>query len=106
MTTATEDWADSMVAAAEPPTVEVKLFGKWNPDEIHVNDISLAVSGFTELCVSEGDKLTAFSWSTGLHICEGEGSKVLASHGWSLCRQAIQEGTGMPSKLCVLQPED
>ena len=45
MTTATEDWADSMVAAAEPPTVEVKLFGKWNPDEIHVNDISLSVSG-------------------------------------------------------------
>ena len=44
MTATTEDWADSMVAAAEPPTVEVKLFGKWNPDEIHVNDISLAVS--------------------------------------------------------------
>ncbi|CAI8009459.1 40S ribosomal protein S5 [Geodia barretti] len=42
MTATTEDWADSMVAAAEPPTVEVKLFGKWNPDEIHVNDISLA----------------------------------------------------------------
>jgi hypothetical protein len=42
MTATTEDWADSMVTAAEPPTVEVKLFGKWNPDEIHVNDISLA----------------------------------------------------------------
>lgn len=56
MTAATEDWADSMVAAAEPPTVEVKLFGKWNPDEIHVNDISLAVSGF----VSEDDKRCLF----------------------------------------------
>ena len=44
MTATTEDnWAEA-VAAAEPPTVEVKLFGKWNPDEIHVNDISLAVS--------------------------------------------------------------
>ena len=43
MTAATEDWAET-VAASEPPTVEVKLFGKWNPDEVHVNDISLAVS--------------------------------------------------------------
>ena len=28
---------------AEPPTVEVKLFGKWSSDEVHVNDISLSV---------------------------------------------------------------
>lgn len=26
------------------PTVEVKLFGKWSSDDVHVNDISLAVS--------------------------------------------------------------
>ena len=44
MTTPTEDWAEAATAAAEPPTVEIKLFGKWNPDEVHVNDISLAVS--------------------------------------------------------------
>lgn len=44
MTASTEDWAEAITAAAEPPTVEVKLFGKWNPDEVHVNDISLAVS--------------------------------------------------------------
>jgi len=37
-----EDWGDT--ALAETPTVEVKLFGKWSPDEVHVNDISLAVS--------------------------------------------------------------
>ena len=43
MTTATEDWTEAVTAAAEPPTVEVKLFGKWNPDDVHVNDISLAV---------------------------------------------------------------
>ena len=43
MTATTEDWAEAVVTA-EPPTVEVKLFGKWNPDEVHVNDISLAVS--------------------------------------------------------------
>lgn len=42
MTASTEDWAEAITAAAEPPTVEVKLFGKWNPDEVHVNDISLA----------------------------------------------------------------
>lgn len=28
----------------EAPTVEVKLFGKWSSDDVHVNDISLAVS--------------------------------------------------------------
>ena len=32
------------VAPVEAPTVEVKLFGKWSSDEVHVNDISLAVS--------------------------------------------------------------
>ena len=42
--TGTEDWSEAVTATAESPTVEVKLFGKWNPDEIHVNDISLAVS--------------------------------------------------------------
>ncbi len=25
------------------PSVEVKLFGKWSMDDVHVNDISLAV---------------------------------------------------------------
>lgn len=42
MTATTEEWTEANVA--EPPTVEIKLFGRWNPDEIHVNDISLAVS--------------------------------------------------------------
>ena len=37
-----EDWGDTVPVDA--PTVEVKLFGKWSPDEVHVNDISLAVS--------------------------------------------------------------
>lgn len=32
------------VIPVEVPTVEVKLFGKWSSDEVHVNDISLAVS--------------------------------------------------------------
>ena len=36
------DW--DPVAAIEPPAVEIKLFGKWNPDEIQVSDISLQVS--------------------------------------------------------------
>lgn len=26
------------------PSVEIKLFGKWSMDDVHVNDISLAVS--------------------------------------------------------------
>ena len=36
---ATEDFGD-----VETPSVEIKLFGKWSADEVHVNDISLAVS--------------------------------------------------------------
>ena len=28
----------------EAPTVQIKVFGKWSPDEVHVNDISLSVS--------------------------------------------------------------
>ena len=31
------------VPVEAPPTVEIKLFGKWSSDEVHVNDISLAV---------------------------------------------------------------
>ena len=47
---ATEDWGDGtgvLVEAAETTTVEIKLFGKWSSDEVHVNDISLAVSSFS-----------------------------------------------------------
>ncbi len=33
----------------EVPSVEVKLFGKWSSEEVHVNDISLAVSLYTPL---------------------------------------------------------
>ena len=37
-----DDWGES--AVEEPPSVEVKLFGRWNPDDVQINDISLAVS--------------------------------------------------------------
>ena len=36
---ATEEFGE-----VETPSVEIKLFGKWSSDEVHVNDISLAVS--------------------------------------------------------------
>ena len=36
-----DDWGDAI--PVEPPTVEIKLFGKWSSDEVHVNDISLTV---------------------------------------------------------------
>ena len=36
---ATEEFGE-----VETPSVEIKLFGKWSADEVHVNDISLAVS--------------------------------------------------------------
>lgn len=39
---ATEDVLDAV--PVETSTVEVKLFGKWSSDDVHVNDISLAVS--------------------------------------------------------------
>ena len=92
--TTTEDWSEAVTAAAEPPTVEVKLFGKWNPDEIHVNDISLAVSLPTKAPIGRLCNVYILVF-VGLHICEGEGSKVLAAHRWSLCRQTVQKGSGI-----------
>ena len=38
---------------------------------------------------------------TGLHICEGERSEVSAPHCWTLRCQAVQEGPGTPSALCL-----
>ena len=38
----TESW--DPIAAVEPPAVEVKLFGRWNPDDVQVGDISLQVN--------------------------------------------------------------
>ena len=35
---------DEFGDVVEASSVEVKLFGKWSADEVHVNDISLAVS--------------------------------------------------------------
>lgn len=35
---------DVVPVPVEAPTVEIKLFGKWSSDDVHVNDISLAVS--------------------------------------------------------------
>ena len=40
---------DEFDVPVETPAVEVKLFGKWSSDEVHVNDISLAVRCFTLL---------------------------------------------------------
>lgn len=37
-----DDWGEA--AVEEAPSVEVKLFGRWNPDDVQINDISLAVS--------------------------------------------------------------
>ena len=41
LTVMAESWDE--VVAVEPPAVEIKLFGKWNPDEVQVGDISLQV---------------------------------------------------------------
>ncbi len=37
----TESW--DPIAAVEPPAADIKLFGKWDPDEVQVGDISLQV---------------------------------------------------------------
>lgn len=39
---AADQW--DIMAAVEPPAVEVKLFGRWNPDDVQVSDISLQVN--------------------------------------------------------------
>ena len=37
-----ESWDEVTAPAPEMP--EIKLFGKWSPDDVQVNDISLTVS--------------------------------------------------------------
>ena len=37
-----DDWGET--AVEEAPSVEIKLFGRWNADDVQINDISLAVS--------------------------------------------------------------
>ena len=40
-----EDWAaESTAQPAVLESAEVKLFGRWDPEEVQVNDISLTVS--------------------------------------------------------------
>ena len=42
-----EDWGEPGEEVAAATSIEVhdiKLFGKWNPDEVQVSDISLTVS--------------------------------------------------------------
>ena len=46
-----DDW--TVEETAEAVSVEVKLFGRWNPDDVQINDISLAVSSLRvfDVCV-------------------------------------------------------
>lgn len=53
---------DLDVVPVEVPTVEVKLFGKWSSDDVHVNDISLAVS--LEIASPGGRRLKVCSLCT------------------------------------------
>ena len=38
-------------APVDVPNVEVKLFGRWSMDDVHVNDISLSVCMYVCVCV-------------------------------------------------------
>ncbi len=44
---ASQEVAELDVVPTEATTVEIKLFGKWSSDDVHVNDISLAVRVIT-----------------------------------------------------------
>lgn len=39
-----EDAGDQDIAPTSIEVQDIKLFGKWNPDEVQVSDISLTVS--------------------------------------------------------------
>lgn len=78
------------VVPVEAPTVEVKLFGKWSSDEVHVNDISLAVSVLYRRSLQS---VIRGLLCAGLHHCEGEGICVFAPYSWKVCIEEIQKGS-------------
>lgn len=45
-----EDWSDEIQTAVIAPKIaelpEIKLFGRWNCDDVQVSDMSLQVSKF------------------------------------------------------------
>ena len=74
---AVDQW--DVTAAVEPPAVEVKLFGRWNPDDVQVTDISLQVSN-----VDVGYPITHRPLSNSTHfqdyICIKEKGAVFLPH--------------------------
>lgn len=69
----------------EAPTVEIKLFGKWSSDDVHVNDISLAVSWWRLQILCQVAIIESMLSHTGLHYSEGEGFSVFAPYCWAIC---------------------
>ena len=81
----------------DTPTAEIKLFGKWSSDEVHVNDISLAVSliavtRHTRVTVDQLLKSMDFPPCAGLHYRKGEGLCVSSPHSRQICCKKVQEG--------------
>ena len=84
-----DDWGET--AVEEAPSVEVKLFGRWNPDDVQINDISLAVSNSlifnSDLCEFCGFILIiAHRYILlGLYSSKRKSFCISTSYGWSLC---------------------
>lgn len=90
-----DDWGDT--AVEEAPSVEVKLFGRWNPDDVQINDISLAVSYIYAMfsvikryiIVNCSNYCALLVLLLGLYSSKREPLGVSTSHSWSLCCQEI-----------------
>lgn len=100
-----ETYEEQPVAAAEEPQEvedvvyapaselpEIKLFGRWSCDDVHVSDMSLAVRIYTSPHVSNANYLILIFFiqiHSGLHCCEREICSFHTTFSWSLCRQTF-----------------
>lgn len=84
-----------VVAAA--PTAEVyanqvKLFGKWNCDEVNVEDISLRVITFN-IIAFYAHYAHYKLFTLGLHTDQRQSGQVSATHGRPIPGKTISQGT-------------
>lgn len=89
---ATEYEDDNVIAPAyELP--EVKLFGRWSCDDVHVADMSLAVRVFFFFIDLLQTKIHTSTFCLGLHCSQRETCPLHTTFGWPICGQTFPQGT-------------
>lgn len=76
---------------------EIKLFGRWGCDDVHVADMSLAVCYSIITCRTLHTFVIlivcGYYFCVGLHCRKGEICSLHTTFGWPICCQAIPQGS-------------